>query len=144
MLQKWEEIACFQRNFIYCKLIDAASSQLPICRLYAMHPVHRVICNLYVRIFLFLAKVAICDVGSDPMDKIQTSGVRGSDSDHVASKSNICISLYSGPRDSVHGEDKLIISFSINDRYEFILGTRTHLQCISLPVKWFDLGSMNE
>lgn len=67
--------------------------------------------NLYVRMFLFLAKVAICDVGSDPMDKIQTSGVRGSDSDHVASKSNICISLYSGPRDSVLRKDKLVISF---------------------------------
>lgn len=64
--------------------------------------------------FLFLAKAAICDVGSDPIDKIQTSGVRGSDSDHVASKSNICISLYSGPRDSVLGKDILVISFSIN------------------------------
>lgn len=50
---------------------------------------------------LFLASVAICDVGSEPIERIHTSGVRGSDSDQVASKSKINISLYSGPSDSV-------------------------------------------
>lgn len=47
------------------------------------------------------ANAAICVVGSDPIESKQTKGVRGSDSDHVSSKSRICISLYSGPRDSV-------------------------------------------
>lgn len=47
-----------------------------------------------------LAKAAICVVGSDPIESKQTKGVRGSDSDQVSSKSNICISLYSGPKDS--------------------------------------------
>lgn len=50
---------------------------------------------------LFLASVAICDVGSEPIERMHTSGVRGSDSDQVASKSKINISLYSGPSDSV-------------------------------------------
>lgn len=50
---------------------------------------------------LFLDSVAICDVGSEPIDKMHTSGVRGSDSDQVASKSKINISLYSGPSDSI-------------------------------------------
>lgn len=50
---------------------------------------------------LFLASVAICDVGSEPIESMQTSGVRGSDSDHVASKSKINISLYSGPSESI-------------------------------------------
>lgn len=53
-----------------------------------------------LQIFLFFARFAICDVGSEPIDRMQTSGVRGSDSAHVASKSKICISPYSGPRDS--------------------------------------------
>lgn len=58
--------------------------------------------------FLFLASVAICDVGSEPIDKMHTSGVRGSDSDHVTSKSKISISLYSGPSDSVVRIAKII------------------------------------
>lgn len=53
-----------------------------------------------LRIPLFLANVAICEVGSEPIDKMQTKGVLGSDSSHVASKSRICISPYSGPSDS--------------------------------------------
>lgn len=55
----------------------------------------------YERIFLFFASVAIWVVGSDPIDNMHTSGVRGSDSDHVTSKSKINISLYSGPSDSI-------------------------------------------
>lgn len=54
--------------------------------------------------FLFFAKLPICVVGSEPIDNIQTNGVRGSDSAHVASKSKICISPYSGPRDSISFE----------------------------------------
>lgn len=49
---------------------------------------------------LFFAKLAICVVGSEPIDRIQTNGVRASDSAQVASKSRICISPYSGPSDS--------------------------------------------
>lgn len=52
---------------------------------------------------LFFAKLAICVVGSDPIDRMQTSGVLASDSSHVASRSRICISPYSGPRDSIYG-----------------------------------------
>lgn len=51
---------------------------------------------------LFFDNVAICVVGSEPMDRMHTSGVRGSDSDQVASKSKINISLYSGPSESVN------------------------------------------
>lgn len=53
-----------------------------------------------IRILFCLAKAAIWVVGSEPIDSRQTNGVRGSDSSQVNSKSNICISLYSGPKDS--------------------------------------------
>ncbi|PSN54218.1 hypothetical protein C0J52_03546 [Blattella germanica] len=39
--------------------------------------------------------------GSDPIDRMQMSGVRGSDSTHVASRSRMTASPYSGPNDSV-------------------------------------------
>jgi len=50
---------------------------------------------------LDLAKAVICGEGSEPMDKIQTSGVCGSDSSQVFSKSKMHASPYSGPRESV-------------------------------------------
>jgi hypothetical protein len=52
------------------------------------------------RMFFTFARAMIEFVGSEPVDKIQTKGVRGSDSAHVNSKSKMCVSLYSGPSDS--------------------------------------------
>lgn len=46
------------------------------------------------------ANDAICADGSDPIERIQISGVRGSDSSHVVSKLRICPSPYSAPRES--------------------------------------------
>lgn len=46
------------------------------------------------------AKLVICGDGSEPMDKIQINGVVGSDSVHVASKSKMHASPYTGPRES--------------------------------------------
>lgn len=67
-----------------------------------------------------LAKCPICVVGSDPIDSKQTNGVLGSDSCHVASKSNICISLYSGPRDSENERTKEKCVYLIEKLIKFI------------------------
>jgi len=55
----------------------------------------------YIRISFCLASAVTCGEGSEPIDRIQTRGVRGSDSAHVASRSRIMASPYSGPSDSV-------------------------------------------
>jgi len=50
---------------------------------------------------LDLARAVIWGDGSDPIDKIQTRGVCGSDSSQVFSKSKMHASPYSGPKESV-------------------------------------------
>lgn len=94
------------------------------------------------RIFLFFARFAICDVGSEPIDSMQTSGVRGSDSAQVASKSKICISPYSGPRDSVRNKN-LPRTMNRNRQQQAMLHSH-YLQRISLPVKWSGRDSTSE
>lgn len=73
--------------------------------------------NLQILMHLFFAKLAICVVGSDPIERMQTSGVLASDSDQVASKSRICISPYSGPSDSKQSKCK----FSTTTKYVLAL-----------------------
>lgn len=52
-------------------------------------------------ISLDFASDAICADGSDPIDNMHISGVRGSDSAHVVSKLRIHPSPYSEPRESI-------------------------------------------
>lgn len=60
---------------------------------------------------LDLASAVICGDGSEPMDKIHTSGVCGSDSSRVFSRSRMHASPYSGPNESTGGgENKPAIS----------------------------------
>lgn len=54
-----------------------------------------------LRISLDFARDAICPEGSDPMERMQMRGVRGSDSSQVASRLRIEPSPYSGPRESI-------------------------------------------
>lgn len=49
---------------------------------------------------LLFANDDICGDGSEPIDRMQMSGVLGSDSFHVDSKSRIEASPYSGPKES--------------------------------------------
>lgn len=70
-----------------------------------------------------LANAAICVVGSDPIDSRQTNGVRGSDSAQVTSRSKICISLYSGPRDSVN------LIYLFENLYFYIYASRSGHSC---------------
>lgn len=49
---------------------------------------------------LDFARACICGDGSDPIDKQHINGERGSDSFHVASRSNIQASPYSVPNES--------------------------------------------
>lgn len=59
---------------------------------------------------LDLARAVICGDGSEPIDKMQTSGVCGSDSSQVFSKSKIHASPYSGPKESVRNSSQIVLS----------------------------------
>jgi len=63
-----------------------------------------------LRMSLDLARAVICGDGSEPMDKIQTSGVCGSDSSQVFSKSKMHASPYSGPKESVRHSGQIVLS----------------------------------
>lgn len=81
---------------------------------------------VHVPISFALARAAICAEGSEPMDRMQISGVRGSDSSHVVSRLRMQPSPYSGPRESNQSNNKfnpcLFLNFdNIIQKYTFLL-----------------------